>query len=65
MGRNSHYSSFAIIREHVVGDVHIDRFVRERMEGLNGEFVPIDLFLSDFEGGLSNMAKLSMKEWIK
>ena len=29
------------------------------MKGLDGEFVSIDLLLADFEGCLSNMAKLN------
>ena len=64
MGRNSHNGSFAIIREHVVGDIDINGLVSERVEGLDGEFVPIDLFLADFEGRLSNMAKLEVS-WIE
>ena len=60
MGRNSHNGSFAIIREHVVGDIDINGLVSEWVEGLDGEFVPIDLFLADFEGRLSNMAKLEV-----
>ena len=58
MGRNAHYRSFAVIRKHVVGDIDVDWLVSEWMKGLEGEFVSIDLLLADFEGCLSNMAKL-------
>ena len=59
VGRNAHHRSFAVIREHVVGDVHVNGLVSEWMKGLDGEFVSIDLFLADFEGCLSYMAKLN------
>lgn len=59
MGRNAHHRSFAVIREHVVGDIHINGLVSEWMKGLDGELESIDLLLADFEGCLSYMAKLS------
>ena len=50
VGRNAHHRSFAVIREHVVGDVHVNGLVSEWMKGLDGEFESIDLLLTDFEG---------------
>ena len=61
VGRNAHCRSFAVIRKHVVGDIDVDWLVSEWMKGLEGEFVSIDLLLADFEGCLSNMAKLKNK----